>query len=53
MHSSSLPAHEEIEQFRRDWMEGTRYGEVKGYDGPPDPGPGPPPDPPEATGKVR
>jgi redox-sensitive bicupin YhaK (pirin superfamily) len=26
---------EEIEQARRDWMEGTRFGEVKGYDGAP------------------
>ncbi|MBL3671099.1 pirin [Streptomyces sp. M2CJ-2] len=30
---------EEIEQARRDWMEGTRFGEVKGYDGAPLPAP--------------
>ncbi|MER7135937.1 pirin family protein [[Kitasatospora] papulosa] len=26
-------SHEEIEQARQDWMEGPRFGEVKGYDG--------------------
>lgn len=26
-------------QARKDWMEGTRYGEVKGYGGPPIPVP--------------
>ena len=30
---------EEIEQARRDWTEGTRFGEVKGYDGAPLPAP--------------
>lgn len=28
-------AQEEIVQARRDWMEGTRFGEVEGYDGAP------------------
>ncbi|MDX3863149.1 pirin family protein [Streptomyces europaeiscabiei] len=28
-------SQEEIAQARRDWMEGTRFGEVEGYDGPP------------------
>lgn len=26
-------SQEEIEQARQDWMEGSRFGEVKGYDG--------------------
>ncbi|MEU5183463.1 pirin family protein [Streptomyces longwoodensis] len=30
---------EEIEQARHDWMTGTRFGEVKGYDGAPLPAP--------------
>ncbi|CCK25559.1 pirin domain-containing protein domain-containing protein [Streptomyces davaonensis JCM 4913] len=32
-------SQEEIEQARRDWMSGTRFGEVKGYDGAPLPAP--------------
>lgn len=36
-----------------DWMEGTRYGEVKGYDGPPIPAPQLPPVPLKARGRVR
>jgi hypothetical protein len=32
-------SQEEIVQARRDWMEGTRFGEVKGYDGGPLPAP--------------
>jgi hypothetical protein len=31
--------HEEIAQAREDRMNGTRFGEVKGYDGPPQPVP--------------
>ncbi len=31
-------SQEEIVQARRDWTEGTRFGEVKGYDGDPLPG---------------
>lgn len=43
----------DIEQFRADWMEGTRYGEVKGYDGPPIPAPKLPPVPLKPRGRVR
>ncbi|MFF0506718.1 pirin family protein [Streptomyces fimicarius] len=32
-------SHEEIAQAREDWMNGTRFGEVKGYSGPPIPAP--------------
>lgn len=32
-------SQEDIAGFREDWMNGTRYGEVKGYDGPPIPAP--------------
>lgn len=32
-------SHEDIAQAREDWMTGTRFGEVKGYDGPPIPAP--------------
>ncbi|CAM5641623.1 Pirin domain-containing protein domain-containing protein OS=Streptomyces glaucescens OX=1907 GN=SGLAU_29435 PE=3 SV=1 [Streptomyces glaucescens] len=28
-------SQEEIEHARRDWMEGTRFGEAKGYHGDP------------------
>lgn len=31
------------EEFREAWTNGTRYGEVKGYDGPPIPAPQLPP----------
>ncbi|CAM5355748.1 hypothetical protein SHIRM173S_02036 [Streptomyces hirsutus] len=44
---------EEIEQARRDWMEGTRFGEVKGYDGAPLPAPELPPVPLKPRGRVR
>ncbi|NEA90421.1 pirin family protein [Streptomyces sp. SID7958] len=44
---------EEIEQARRDWMEGTRFGEVKGYDGDPLPAPALPPVPLKPRGRVR
>src|SRR5690606_12688737 len=43
---------EEIEQARRDWMEGTRFGEVKGYDGDPLPAPALPPVPLTPRGRV-
>lgn len=46
-------SNEEIVQARQDWMEGTRYGEVKGYDGPPIPAPQLPPVPLKARGRVR
>ncbi|MFJ7083278.1 pirin family protein [Streptomyces griseus] len=45
--------HEEIAQAREDWMNGTRFGEVKGYDGPPIPAPELPPVPLKARGRVR
>ncbi|MFJ9107509.1 pirin family protein [Streptomyces sp. NPDC102283] len=46
-------SHEEIAQARDDWMNGTRFGEVKGYDGPPIPAPELPPVPLKARGRVR
>lgn len=46
-------SHEEIAQARGDWMNGTRFGEVKGYDGPPIPAPELPPVPLKARGRVR
>ncbi|ODA73665.1 Quercetin 2,3-dioxygenase [Streptomyces sp. AVP053U2] len=44
---------EEIEQARRDWTEGTRFGEVKGYDGAPLPAPELPPVPLKPRGRIR
>ncbi len=44
---------EEIVQARRDWMEGARFGEVKGYDGAPLPAPELPPVPLKPRGRVR
>ncbi|MFR9799649.1 pirin family protein [Streptomyces sp. MS06] len=44
---------EEIEQARRDWMEGTRFGEVKGYDGAPLAAPVLPQVPLKPRGRVR
>ncbi|MEW1550376.1 pirin family protein [Streptomyces tsukubensis] len=46
-------SQEEIAQARRDWMEGTRFGEVKGYDGDPLPAPELPPVPLKPRGRVR
>ncbi|MEU0990763.1 pirin family protein [Streptomyces sp. NPDC005953] len=43
----------EIETARKDWMEGSRFGEVKGYDGGPLPAPELPPLPLKARGRVR
>src|SRR5690606_6246489 len=45
--------HREREPARRDWMEGTRFGEVKGYDGDPLPAPALPPVPLKPRGRVR
>ena len=45
--------HEEIAQAREDWMKGTRFGEVKGYDGPPLPAPELPPTHLNPRGRVR
>ncbi|MEV6476084.1 pirin family protein [Streptomyces sp. NPDC051657] len=46
-------SQEEIEQARRDWMEGTRFGQVKGYDGAPLPAPELPAVPLKPRGRVR
>ncbi|MFH8791179.1 pirin family protein [Streptomyces sp. NPDC017941] len=44
---------EEIEQARADWMTGTRFGEVKGYDGGPLPAPTLPSTPLKPRGRAR
>ena len=44
---------EDIEQARRDWAEGSRFGDVKGYDGAPLPAPALPPVPLKPRGRVR
>ncbi|MCG8965840.1 pirin [Streptomyces sp. CL12-4] len=46
-------SQEEIEEARRDWMEGTRFGEVKGYDGAPLPAPELPATPLKPRGRRR
>lgn len=46
-------SHEEIAQAREDWMNGTRFGEVKGYDGLPIPAPELPATQLKARGRVR
>ncbi|MGQ4732897.1 MULTISPECIES: pirin family protein [Streptomyces] len=46
-------SQKEIEQARQDWMEGIRFGEVKGYDGPPIPAPELPATPLKARGRTR
>ena len=46
-------SQEEIVQARQDWMEGARFGEVKGYDGDPLPAPELPPVPLKPRGRVR
>jgi len=43
----------DIEQARSDWMTGSRFGEVKGYDGAPLPAPELPPVPLKPRGRVR
>lgn len=43
----------DIAQAREDWMNGTRFGEVKGYDGPPLPAPDLPPAHLKPRGRVR
>ncbi|MFI1676323.1 pirin family protein [Streptomyces sp. NPDC020607] len=45
--------HEDIAQARADWMSGTRFGEVKGYDGDPLPAPELPSVPLKPRGRVR
>lgn len=44
---------DEIEQARKDWTEGTRFGEVHGYDGAPLSAPELPPVPLKPRGRVR
>ncbi|GAA1540747.1 pirin family protein [Actinomadura kijaniata] len=44
---------EEIGRARADWMEGDRFGEVRGYDGDPIPAPALPDVPLKARGRVR
>ncbi|MEU5085582.1 pirin family protein [Streptomyces sp. NPDC021356] len=46
-------SQEEIVQARRDWTEGTRFGEVKGYDGAPLPAPEVPAVPLKPRARVR
>jgi hypothetical protein len=46
-------SQEEIEQARRDWMEGSGFGEVKGYDGAPLPAPELPRVPLKPRGRAR
>ncbi|MEV7646081.1 pirin family protein [Streptomyces rubiginosohelvolus] len=46
-------SHEEIVQAREDWMSGSRFGEVKGYDGAPLPAPELPTAPLKPRGRVR
>ncbi|MEV8565263.1 pirin family protein [Streptomyces sp. NPDC051322] len=46
-------SHEEIAQARSDWMSGTRFGEVHGYDGGRLPAPELPPVPLKPRGRVR
>jgi hypothetical protein len=48
-----LRSQAEIVQARRDWTEGTRFGEVKGYDGDPLPAPELPPVPLKPRGRTR
>jgi hypothetical protein len=48
-----LEGAEEIVQARQDWMGGSRFGEVKGYDGVPLPAPELPPVPLKPRGRVR
>lgn len=44
---------QEIEQAREDWTTGTRFGEVKGYDGAPLPAPPLPAGALKPRGRVR
>jgi redox-sensitive bicupin YhaK (pirin superfamily) len=46
-------SQQDIEEARRDWMEGSRFGEVKGYDGGRLPAPELPPVPLKPRGRVR
>ncbi|MEV6672551.1 pirin family protein [Streptomyces sp. NPDC051162] len=46
-------SNDDIAQARSDWMKGSRFGEVKGYDGAPIPAPELPPVPLKPRGRVR
>jgi len=46
-------SQEEIVRARQDWMEGSRFGEVKGYNGAPLPAPELPTTPLKPRGRVR
>ncbi|MEU8892725.1 pirin family protein [Streptomyces sp. NPDC048442] len=46
-------SHDDIAQARSDWMNSSRFGEVKGYDGAPLPAPELPPVPLKPRGRVR
>ena len=46
-------SQEEIVQAREDWMAGSRFGEVKGYDGAPLPAPELPALPLKPRGRAR
>ncbi|GLX34391.1 hypothetical protein Sros01_04640 [Streptomyces roseochromogenus] len=46
-------SHDDIAQAREDWMNGTRFGEVKGYDGPPIPSQELPPTHLKPRGRMR
>ena len=45
--------HDDIRQAREDWMNGDRFGAVRGYDGAPLPAPALPPVPLKPRGRVR
>ncbi|GHE84221.1 hypothetical protein GCM10018782_65450 [Streptomyces griseoaurantiacus] len=46
-------SQQDITQARLDWMNGSRFGEVKGYDGAPLPAPELPPVPLKPRGRTR
>ena len=46
-------SNEDIVQAREEWMTGSRFGEVHGYDGPPIPAPELPPVALKPRGRVR
>lgn len=46
-------SNEDIAQARSDWMNGSRFGDVTGYDGAPLPAPELPPVPLKPRGRVR
>ena len=46
-------SHDDIAQAREDWAAGRRFGQVRGYDGPPLPAPELPPVPLKPRGRTR